>query len=486
MELSLFSRDVIAMSTAVALSHDMFDAALMPRRLRQDRARPADRRAGASATCRRSSCPPGPMTSGLPNEEKARIRQLLRRGQGRPRRAARGRDAASYHGAGHLHLLRHRQLQPDADGGDGPAPARRGLRPPRHAAARRADRARRRSAWPPITAQGGELHAGRPDRRRAGDRQRDRRRCSPPAARPTTRCTWSRSRAPPASASTGTTSPTSRRVVPLLARVYPNGKADVNHFHAAGGMGFVIRELLDGRAAARRRRAPSSATGLCALHARAVARRHGTLRWRDGAGGQRRRSDRAAPRRRAVQRRRRPAAAARQPRPRRHQDLGGASPSTAWSRRRRVVFDDQDELLAAFEAGELDARLRRGGALPGPARQRHAGAAQAHAGARRAAGPRLQRVALVTDGRMSGASGKVPAAIHVTPEAAAGGLLARVRNGDVIRFDARAGSLDLRGQRHALAGAPAGEGHLRLKVRLRAASCLPVFGGSSAKQRAVR
>ena len=69
--------------------------------------------------------------------------------------------------------------------------------------------------------------------------------CWPPAARPTTPSIWWRSRVPPASSSTGTTFSDLSAVVPLLARVYPNGKADVNHFHAAGGMGFVIGELLD-------------------------------------------------------------------------------------------------------------------------------------------------------------------------------------------------------------------------------------------------
>ena len=208
MELSLFSRDVIAMSAGIALSHNMFDAAvflgicdkIVPGLLmaalafghlpaifipgRPDAERPAERREGED--------PPA-----------------LRRGQGRPRRAARGRSEILSRPR-HLHLLRHRQHQPDDDGDHGPAPARRVLRQPQHAAARRADprggeagarhhRARQR------------IHAGRRGHRRARHRQRRRRparhrRLDQPHA-----ASRRHRRAPPASSSPGTISPTSPR-----------------------------------------------------------------------------------------------------------------------------------------------------------------------------------------------------------------------------------------------------------------------------------
>ena len=186
--------------------------------------------------------PGGPMPSGVPNKEKARIRQLFAEGKvGRD--ALLESEAQSYHSQGTctfygtansnqmlmevmgLHLPGAAFVPPNT-------PLRDALT---SAAARRAAR---------ITALGDEYLpiAGR--RRRARHRECDRRRCSRRAARPITRCTWSRSRAPRACASTGTTSADLSEVVPLLARIYPNGSADVNHFHAAGGSGFLIRELL--------------------------------------------------------------------------------------------------------------------------------------------------------------------------------------------------------------------------------------------------
>ena len=135
MELSLFSRDVIAMSTAIALSHDMFDATLMLGVC--DKIVPG-LLIGALSFGHLPTIfvPAGPMTSGLPNDEKAAVRQLYADGEvGREELLE--AESASYHSRRHLHVLRHRQLQPDADGGDGPAPAGRELRQPGHAAARR-------------------------------------------------------------------------------------------------------------------------------------------------------------------------------------------------------------------------------------------------------------------------------------------------------------------------------------------------------------
>ena len=224
-------------------------------------------------------------------------------------------------------------------------------------------------------------------------------------------------------------------VVPLLARVYPNGSADVNQFQAAGGPGFVIRELLD--------------AGL--MHADVLTARSGGLReftgvphsttqglgWSAvGASGD------ATVLRGASE----PFSA-----------TGGLKlllgnlgrsviKVSAVPDDRHVVqapariFDSQEALHVAFAAGELDCDVVCVVRWQGP---RANGMPELHK-----LTPPLAvlqgkgfRVALVTDGRMSGASGKVPAAIHVSPEAAAGGPLARLRDGDVVRLDAAAGTL---------------------------------------------
>jgi phosphogluconate dehydratase len=228
-------------------------------------------------------------------------------------------------------------------------------------------------------------------------------------------------------------------VVPLLAKIYPNGQADVNQFHAAGGMGFLIGELLDagllhgdaltvaGEGLARYREEPHL--------------RDAVLVWRP------------APKQSGDESVLRPAARPFSP------DgglkllsgnLGRAVIKTsAVNPEHRVVeapalvFDSQEELMAAFDRGEL----------------RHDFVAVVRYQGPRANGmPELHKltpllgvlqdegfqVALVTDGRMSGASGKVPAAIHVTPECLAGGPLARVRGGDMILLDGERGVLDVK------------------------------------------
>ena len=227
-------------------------------------------------------------------------------------------------------------------------------------------------------------------------------------------------------------------VVPLLARVYPNGPADVNHFHAAGGMGFVIGSLLD--------------AGLMHPDVRTVAgdglhrytsepRLDGEgLRWVPGARASldtevlRGADDPFAP------------------------DgglktltgnLGTAVIKTsAVDRQHRTVtapaavFDSQEAFLCAFQSGSLDRDLVAVLRYQGP---QGLGMPELHklTPALGVLQDRGHRVALVTDGRMSGASGKVPAAIHLTPEAATGGPMARVMDGDVITLDADASSLTL-------------------------------------------
>jgi phosphogluconate dehydratase len=229
--------------------------------------------------------------------------------------------------------------------------------------------------------------------------------------------------------------------VPLLARIYPNGRAAVNHFHAAGGTGFLIGELLD--------------AGLLHEDVLTVAG-HGLARYRQepclvGDAGVL--AWRPAPRQSADAGVLRPVADPFSP------DgglkvlrgnLGRAVIKTsAVKPQHRVVeasalvFNSQDELLAAFHRGQL---------------QRDFVAVVRYQGPRANGMPELHqltpvlgvlqdqgfRVALVTDGRMSGASGKVPAALHVTPECLADGPLARVHSGDVVRLDAEQGVLEAR------------------------------------------
>ena len=276
MELSLFSRDVIAMATPSRCR-----TTCSTRRCAWACATRSCRACSSarwrSATCRRCSCPAGPMPSGLPNEEKARVRQLYAEGKvGREELLE--AEIAELPPRRHLHLLRHRQQQPDADGGDGPAPAGRRLRHSEHAAARCADR-RRRAARRAITALGGEYHAARPGGRRAGHRQRHRRRCWRPAARPTTRSTWWRWRAPPASASTGTISATVGRRAAAGAHLSERqGRREPVPRRRRHGL--PDPRIAGGRAAARGRRRPWSARASRAYAQRAVARRR-RLRWRD-------------------------------------------------------------------------------------------------------------------------------------------------------------------------------------------------------------
>jgi phosphogluconate dehydratase len=227
------------------------------------------------------------------------------------------------------------------------------------------------------------------------------------------------------------------RVVPLLARIYPNGSADVNHFERAGGLAFVIGELLDagllhgdietivpgGMAAYRSKAmldgehrlqwvANTASSGDLGV-VRPVAepfRVDGGMRVLEGNLGS------AVIKVSAVA----------------EQHLVVEAPA--------IVFDEQDQVIAAFKRGELDRDFVAVVRFQGP---RANGMPELHK-----LTPTLSvlmdrgfRVALVTDGRMSGASGRVPAAIHVTPEAGCGGGLARVRDGDVIRVDADNGHL---------------------------------------------
>ena len=454
MELSLFSRDVIAMSAAIALSHDMFDAALMLGVC--DKIVPG-LLIGALSFGHLPTVfvPAGPMTSGLPNAEKSHIRQLFAEGKvGREELLE--AEAASYHSQGTctfygtansnqllmevlgLHLpgasfanpgTEVRSALTRAAGARVTELALEGARGVGHVIDEKAIV----NACIALLASGGStnhtLHLVA-IARAAG-----------------IQLTWD-------DLSDLST------VVPLLARVYPNGQADVNHFHAAGGIAYLIRTLLD--------------HGL--LHDDVLTvmgpglRRYTTephlvddgvgatpdepgLRWIDGTPDSldkdvlRGADDPFSPDGglRVL-----------------HGELGTAvikvsavKPEHQVVTAPAVVFDDQADFLKAFDAGTLDGRdLVAVIRYQGPAAN---GMPELHklTPALGVLQDRGHHVAIVTDGRMSGASGKVPAAIHVTPEAALDGPLARVVDGDVITVDGVSGALTLHVDADELARRPA-------------------------------
>jgi len=434
MELSLFSREVIAMSTAVALTHNMFDAALclgicdkiVPGLL-----------IGALQFGHLPAIfvPAGPMTSGLSNDEKAKIRQQFATGQV-GREALLEAESAAYHGHGTctfygtansnqmlmevmgLHLPGSAFVHPHT-------PLRDALTA---AAARRVlDLTAERGQYTPIghvidekaivngivalLATGGStnhtLHLVA-IARAAG-----------------ILIDWNDFDA-------------LSQVVPLLAKIYPNGKADVNHYHAAGGMAFLIRNLLEGgllhedvttvmgKGLRRYTEEPRLVDGQLAWVAgpeqtgdakvlRPIGepfQPDGGLRLMQGKLG------------RGVIK------------------ISAVAPEHRTVRAPALVFDSQEAVQEAFDKGEL---------------KRDFVAVVRFQGARANGMPELHRltpllgvlqdqgfhVALVTDGRMSGASGKVPAVIHVSPEALLAGPLGKVRDGDTIVIDAERGILDV-------------------------------------------
>jgi phosphogluconate dehydratase len=239
------------------------------------------------------------------------------------------------------------------------------------------------------------------------------------------------------------------KVTPLIARVYPNGTEDVNAFHAAGGMAFVVRQLLDG-GLAHEDVLTVAGPGLRRYQAEPFLK-DGELVWREG-----------------------PAASLNRDLVRPIDDpfqpegglrlltgpLGRAVIKTSAVKEKHleveapaIVFEDQEQLLEAHKRGELNrdfvAVVRFQGPRANGMPELHSltpvlGVLQDHG----------FKVALVTDGRMSGASGKVPAAIHVTPEAADGGPLAYVRDGDIIRLDAHSGTLEIKVDRGELLSRP--------------------------------
>jgi len=433
MELSLWSRDIIAQATAVALSHAVFDAVLLLGVC--DKIVPG-LLIGALAFGHLPAVfvPAGPMTSGLPNDEKAKVRQLY--AQGKVDRATLlAAEMESYHGAGTCTFYgtaNSNQMLMEIMGLHLPGTAFVNPGTPLRGALTEA--AARRAAQ--ITALGKEYTPlGRVVDERAivngivgllatGGSTNHTIHLVAIARAAGIVIDWSDFDELSA-------------VVPLLARVYPNGKADVNHFHAAGGFGLLIRELL-GAGLLHGDVGTIVGHGL-AHYAREPYLEGATLGWRDAPAASL--DDTVL----------RPAAAP-------FQADGGVRlltgnlgrsifKASAVKLEHRIVaaparvFDDQRAMITAFKAGELDRDVIVVVRNQGP---RANGMPELHQLTPSLAvlQDRGFKVALVTDGRMSGASGKVPAAIHLSPECVAGGPLGKVRDGDLVRLDGIAGTLD--------------------------------------------
>ena len=436
MELSLFSRDVIALATAVALSHNTFDAALylgvcdkiVPGLLM------GALRFGHLAS---AFVPAGPMTSGLPNDQKAKVRQQHAQGLV-SREALLEAEASSYHSAGTctfygtansnqmlmeimgLHLPGSSFVNPGTPLREAltAAAVQQVLQHP----VRLADIVDERAVVNGIVgllATGGSTNH--------------------------TIHLVAMARAAGVLIDWDDFSDLSA-VVPLLTRIYPNGTADVNHFHAAGGMGFLMQELLtngllhgdvttvmgqglgaytnepclqDGQLAWRPVPAVSGDTSVLRPVSEPFSA-DGGLRLLQGNLG------------RSVVK------------------VSAVKPEHRVVRAQAVVVSDQQDLLALFNAGKINKDLIAVVRYQGP---RANGMPELHK-----LTPPLAvlqdkgfKVALVTDGRMSGASGKVPAAIHLSPEALADGPIARVRDGDWITLDCERGVLELEVDAHTLA-----------------------------------
>ncbi|MBG5022299.1 phosphogluconate dehydratase [Pseudomonas aeruginosa] len=432
MELSLASRDVIAMSTAIALSHNMFDAALCLGVC--DKIVPGlligSLRFGHLPTV---FVPAGPMPTGISNKEKAAVRQLFAEGKA-TREELLASEMASYHAPGTctfygtantnqllvevmgLHLPGASFVNPNT-------PLRDELT---REAARQASR---------LTPENGNYV---PMAEIVDEKAIVNSVVALLATGGSTNHTLHLLAIAQAAGIQLTWQDMSElsHVVPTLARIYPNGQADINHFQAAGGMSFLIRQLLDG--------------GLLHEDVQTVAgpglRRYprepfledGRLVWREGPE---RSLDEAI-----LRPLDKPFSAEGGLRLMEGNLGRGVMKVSAVAPEHQVVeapvriFHDQASLAAAFKAGELERDLVAVVRFQGP---RANGMPELHKltpflGVLQDRG---FKVALVTDGRMSGASGKVPAAIHVSPEAIAGGPLARLRDGDRVRVDGGNGEL---------------------------------------------
>ncbi len=434
MELSLFSRDVIAMAAGIGLSHNVFDSAVYLGVC--DKIVPGLIIAAATfGYIPGVFIPAGPMASGLPNDEKAKVRQQFATGEvGRKELMA--AEMASYHSAGTctfygtantnqmlmefmgLHLPGASFVNPGE-----------GLREALTVAATEValNNTALGDTYRPVSAildekafvnglvglmaTGGStnlvLHL--PAMARAAGVILDLQDFSDLS-----------------------------EVVPLMAKVYPNGLADVNHFHAAGGLGFMIGELLDAGLL------HDDTQTIVGEGLRAYTQepqlQDGKATWVPGTA--------VSLNEKII----RPAS-----NPFNHHggltqlagNLGrGVIKTSAVAEERHIieaparVFHDQHAVKAAFQAGEMTTDMVVVVRFQGP---KSNGMPELHSLTPTLAvmQDRGLKVALVTDGRMSGASGKVPSAIHVSPEAADGGPLALIQDGDMIRLDATKGTIDV-------------------------------------------
>ncbi len=436
MDLSLFSRDVIAMATAISLSHNMFDAAvylgicdkIVPGLV-----------IGALAFGHLPAVfiPAGPMPSGLPNDEKSKVRQLYMEGKvGRAELLE--AESKSYHSAGtctfygtansNQMLMEIMGLHlPGASFVNPGTPLRDALT--REATRRALSLTKEGNNYTPIGHVLDEkafvnglvgLHA-------TGGSTNHTMHLIAMAAAAGIQITWDDM----SDLSDAT---------PLLARVYPNGVADVNHFHAAGGMGFLIKELLnDGylhedvktvwgqglsnytveaklieNELAFEQAPAESALPKVLTSTKAPFQPTGGLKLLKGNLG------------RSVIK------------------VSAVKPEHRVVEAPARVFHSQDGLQAAFKSGEINGDVIAVVRFSGP---QALGMPELHKLTPSLANlqDRGFKVALLTDGRMSGASGKVPAAIHMTPEAKDGGPISKIRDGDMIRLDANEGTLTFLG-----------------------------------------
>ncbi|MBO6553707.1 MAG: phosphogluconate dehydratase [Roseitalea sp.] len=436
MELSLFSRDVIALSTAVGLSHDMFDAAVYLGVC--DKIVPGLLIAALTfGHLPAVFIPAGPMTSGLPNDEKAKTRQLYAEGKiGRDELLE--AESASYHGPGTCTFYgtaNSNQMLMEIMGLHIPGASFVNPNTPLRDALTR-EATRRAMA---ITALGNEFT---PVGEMIDERSVVNGVIGLHATGGSTNHTIHLIAMAAAAGITLTWEDISdlSDAVPLLARVYPNGLADVNHFHAAGGLGFMIRELADHGLLHRDVRTVWGHGLDPYMIEPALGREDGTV------------ERRPAPKKSGNEKVLAPVAKAFQPNGGLKMLTGnlgrGVIKISAVKPDRHVieaparVFHDQNDLQAAFKAGECDRDMVAVIRFQGPKAN---GMPELHklTPCLGILQDRGHQVALVTDGRMSGASGKVPAAIHVTPEALDGGPIAKVRDGDMVRIDAINGTLEV-------------------------------------------
>jgi len=432
MDLSLFSRDVIAMATAVSLSHNVFDGAIMLGVC--DKIVP-----GLFIGAARFGhlpilfLPAGPMTSGMTNDEKARIRQLYAEGKVDRDELLRA-ESESYHSPGTCTFYgtaNSNQMMLEAMGLHIPGSAFVNPGTPlreaivRETAKRAAATTALGEAYIPFYEVIDEcaivnaivgLHATGGSTNHLIHLVAMARACG-------IIIDWN------------DFSDLSEST-PLLSRIYPNGSADVNHFHAAGGLGFIIRELID---AGRMHGDVMTVVGEGLENFAVEPHLQGeTLSWR------------AAP---EVSGNQDILRAANEP----FSETGGllllkgnigracikvsaVKPENRIIEAPAIVFKSQQDLMDRFKAGALNKDFVAVVPFQGPKAN---GMPELHKltpplGVLQEKG---FKVALVTDGRMSGASGKIPAAIHVTPEALDGGVVGKICDGDLVRLDAEAGVL---------------------------------------------